>query len=98
MIENIEMLPETKKDLKRIALEKNITMRELITQAVLEVIDEDDPVPETQKSENFTSLTINISRENKDKIRKYVYYHDCKYRDIWHAAANRVIENNRELV
>ena len=98
MIENIEMLPETKKNLKRIALEKNMTMRELITNAVLAIIENDDAVKRTEKNNDFTSLTINISRKNKDKVRKYVYYHDCKYRDIWIAAANRVIEDNQELI
>ena len=34
MIENIEMLPDLKKNLKRIALEKNTTMRKLITDKV----------------------------------------------------------------
>ena len=98
MIENIEMLPETKKNLKRIALEKNTTMRELITNAVLSIIKENKRVEKTQKNNDFTSLTINISRENKDKVRKYVYYHDCKYRDIWIAAANKVIEDNEGLI
>lgn len=98
MIENIEMLPDLKKNLKRIALEENTTMRKLITDAVLEIINADESVEETQKSENLTSLTINISRQDKDKVRKYVYYHDCKYRDIWVAAAQRVVDNNRELI
>lgn len=98
MIENIEMLPEVKKDLKRIALEKNITMRQLITDSALKIVEEDVSVPETKKQEGFTSLTINISREDKDKIRKFVYYHDCKYRDIWSAAAERVIAENQELI
>lgn len=98
MIENIEMLPDTKKNLKRIAIEKETTMRQLITDAVLNIIEADDSVEPTEKSENFTSLTINISRKDKDKIRKYVYYHDCKYRDIWIAAAKKVIADNAELV
>lgn len=98
MIENIEMLPEMKKNLKRIALEKGTTMRELITNAILTIIDNDDAVVETEKNNDFTSLTINISKQNKDKIRKYVYYHDCKYRDIWMAAAYKAIRDNEEYL
>lgn len=98
MIESIEMLPDTKKNLKRIAIEKDTTMRQLITDAVLAIIETDDSVSPTEKSNDFTSLTINISRKDKDKIRRYVYYHDCKYRDIWIAAAEKVISDNAELV
>lgn len=89
MLENIELSSQLKHDFKVMSTKENVYMKDLILFEAEEILENDIEVPSVERSENYTSLIIDIEDELKDKIKTYCIQNDIRIRDFWVECVNR---------
>lgn len=91
MIENVELYGDTKIRMKHMCVDTNTPMSKWMIAGARYVLDECIPLVNTPPDDTYTSYTMDISPELKEKILAYVKLNDAKIRDFWVTVSNVVI-------
>lgn len=90
-LENIELNSDVKIKLKTISVQKSEHMRDLIIKQAHKIIDNNEYVPRTARSDDRTSLIIAVKDDFKHDIKNFCSIKDIRIRDFWVECVNKVI-------
>ena len=91
---NIEIDKKKKAKLKIITALKDTTIKQIVLQAITNILENNTPITEHTTTRNRESLIIDVDATLKAKIKQHAYENNTKIRDIWIQAVDQIIKQN----
>ena len=91
MQNNVEVSPKLKKAFKVYVAKKDVKIKDVVSQELEEMLENNIRIIQTKKSDDYTQMNIVTDDVLSDRVRNLAEYRECCIRDVFATAMIRLL-------